>query len=227
MIAATGSEYITSDSPIHAYYMTVSGHANYNFDRNSMARKHQQEVAGLPYSEACRAYIACNMELDQALADLIEQLDAAGVLEKTVICLTADHYPYGLTNDQISELAGHEIESTIELHKNSLILWNSAMEDPVIVDKACSSIDVVPTLLNLFGIEYDSRLLTGKDILSDAEGYVWMTSNNSFICGNIMYNSRTRAVTDLEGNTIQISEDELNQLKDKGTLMVRMNSLLI
>ena len=227
MMSVTGSEYITPGSRFHAYYMTVSGHTNYNFSGNEMAKKHQQEVSHLPYSEACRAYIACNMELDQALENLMGQLEAAGVLDKTVICLTADHYPYGLTNDQISEFAGHKIDTAIEQHKSNLILWNSAMKNPVKVDKVCSTIDILPTLLNLFGVKYDSRLLAGKDILSDADGFVWMTGNGSYLYGNVMYNSRTKAVTDLNGNAIEVSEEELTGMKNKGELMITMNRLLI
>ena len=44
------------------------------------------------------------------------------------------------------------------------------MENPIYVDKVGSQIDVLPTLLNLFGIEYDSRLIVGQDILSSNEG---------------------------------------------------------
>ena len=40
------------------------------------------------------------------------------------------------------------------------------MEEPVIVDTPCSSIDIVPTLNNLFGLEYDSRLYSGRDIMA-------------------------------------------------------------
>ena len=48
------------------------------------------------------------------------------------------------------------------------------MEEPVIVDTPCSSIDILPTVYNLFGIEYDSRLFAGTDIMSDTEPLVIM-----------------------------------------------------
>ena len=101
------------------------------------------------------------------------------------------------------------------------------MKNPVKVDKVCSTIDILPTLLNLFGVKYDSRLLAGKDILSDADGFVWMTGNGSYLYGNVMYNSRTKAVTDLNGNAIEVSEEELTGMKNKGELMITMNRLLI
>ena len=118
------------------------------------------------------------MELDQALASLISQLEAAGKLEDTVIVLSGDHYPYGLQEEEISQLLGHTVDPDFEKYKSTLILWNSAMEEPVTVDKFCSSLDVMPTLANLFGLEYDSRLLAGRDILSDAPGLVMFFNYN-------------------------------------------------
>ena len=45
-------------------------------------------------SDGCRAYMACNIELDKAVECLMEELDEAGELENTVIAIAGDHYPY-------------------------------------------------------------------------------------------------------------------------------------
>ena len=50
------------------------------------------------------------------------------------------------------------------------------MEEPVVVDKPCCQVDILPTVSNLLGLEYDSRMLDGSDILSDSEGLVVFTS---------------------------------------------------
>lgn len=225
MMKYTGGEYI-SDSQFHAYYMTVSGHMLYTFSGNSMASKNKDLVKDLPYSESCKAYIACNIELDRALEDLMKQLEEKGVLDKTVICMSADHYPYGLTNEEISELAGHKIEENFELYKNCLVLYNSAMEK-VVIDKPCSSIDIIPTLSNLFGFKYDSRLLPGTDILSDSPALVMLMHNRSFITDDIMYNASNKKTTNLEGKEISVSSDEIKEIRNKVDLKIAMNQLLI
>ena len=56
------------------------------------------------------------------------------------------------------------------VNRSNFIIWNNEMKDTINVDKVGSQIDVLPTLLNLLDIEYDSRLIIGKDILSDNEG---------------------------------------------------------
>ena len=191
MLQGTIPEYIDQER-FHVYYMTVSGHMNYNFKGNSMASKNREAVANLPLSENARAYLACHIELDKALEYLIEQLEAVGKLENTVICLTADHYPYGMSDEQYEELAGKDLSGGKDLYRNSLILWNAGMEEePVVVEKVCGSMDVLPTLLNLFGYEYDSRMYAGRDIFSDVEGMV-IFNDRSFVTDNVVYSRKNK-----------------------------------
>lgn len=168
MINATTSDYLDSEEPFMTYYVTVSGHMSYNWD-NAMSAKHKEEVKDLHYFEPIKAYIATQIELDQALELLINKLKETGKLDDTVIALVGDHYPYDLTIDQINEAYTYERDGVIEINRSNFILWNSNTET-TIISKVGSQIDVLPTLLNLFGIEYDSRLIIGKDILSDTEG---------------------------------------------------------
>lgn len=193
MMEQTIDDYINLDK-FHAYYMTVSGHLEYNFFGNAMAAKHKDAVANLDMSDQCKAYVACQIELDKALEYLIDRLDKAGKLNNTVIVLSADHYPYGLDNNSIGEFLGHSPELNFELYENEFIIWNNTMEKPVIVDKYSSSIDILPTVLNLFGCEYDSRLLAGTDLLSNTYPIVAF-NNGSFITDRCMYNSQTGEVT--------------------------------
>lgn len=180
MINATLPLY-QNNEPFVTYYVTVSGHAPYAYNStgNSIALKNIDLVRDLPYSNNVKAYLATQIELDRALESLINGLDEAGILEDTVIALVGDHYPYTLTIDEVNELSDYERDEIVEVNRSNFILWNSEMET-VEVDKVGSQIDVLPTLLNLFGVEYDSRLIVGKDILSDAPGLA-IFSNRSWV----------------------------------------------
>ena len=166
------SDYVENGTPFHAYYMTVSGHCNYNWGGNAMARKHQAEAqAAYPdASETVQAYIACNLELEAAMTYLVEQLEEAGIADDTLIVLTPDHYPYQMAAadvDYYNELRGFtDTERDTSRYRNTLIMWSAAIEEPVEVDTPCSSIDIVPTLCNLFGLDYDSRLYSGRDVFA-------------------------------------------------------------
>ena len=199
MIETTFDEY-AGDQPFHTYYLTVSGHVMYNFGGNAMAKKHMDLVEDLDYSETTKAYIACQYELELALEKLVAELERKGIADKTLIVLTADHVPYD--NKEVEdELAGHTLDNTFEWYENTLIIWSASMEKPVYVEKCCSSLDILPTVSNLMGLEYDSRMLVGQDILSDSEGLV-MFNDRSFITDKISYNENTGEVKSLDGKPI-------------------------
>lgn len=202
MMEGSLPQYIDQER-FHVYYMTISGHMNYNFGGNAMSSKNKEAVSHLEMSENARAYIACHIELDKALAYLLEQLEATGKLENTVICMSADHYPYAMTEEEYEELAGKDLSDGMDLYRNNLILWNAAMEEePVTVTKACGSMDILPTLLNLFGFEFDSRMYAGRDIFSEEEGMV-IFNDRSFVTDSCIYNKKakqTKWLTDEDGN---------------------------
>ena len=215
MMEDTVPDYI-DDEVFNVYYMTVSGHMNYSFAGNWCSKIHREEVEDLPYSDKCKAYIACQMELDRALEYLLKQLEEKGIADRTVICFTGDHWPYGLDDDwntypYFSEILGHQVDTTFELYKSNLVLWCGSIKEPIIIDKPCCSMDIVPTLLNLFGFDYDSRLYMGRDILSDSEGFVGMF-DKSFITDKVMYKSKTKEVINLTDE--ELPEDYVKNLKN-------------
>ena len=201
MIDKTVGDYINKDKPFLTYYVTVSGHFKYTFSDNSIATKNKSLVKHLKYSEKVRGYLATQIELDKALELLINKLKEANKLDDTVIVLTADHYPYGLTEKEIAEVSTYKRDSDIELHHNNLIIWNPTLEKKEI-DKPCMSIDVLPTVYNLFGIKYDSRLLIGKDIFSTDEGIVfvknrsWVTEKGTYYSSKKSFVPKTDDVED-------------------------------
>ena len=195
MVNATVKDYINSDKPFMTYYMTVSGHFYYEKSENSMARKNWKYVKNLDYPESVKGYIATQIELDKALESLLKKLEEANKLDNTVIVLLADHYPYNLSINDINKLSTYKRDSLIEVNSNNLIIYNSRMKSTK-VDKVAMSIDVLPTVLNLFGVKYDSRLIMGKDILSPSEGIAifkdksWVTNKGTYKASSGKFTSK-------------------------------------
>lgn len=172
---ASDNEMITNTLPLYIdkqpfsiYYLTISGHFNYTFYGNKMCMLHQEEMEGLPYGEETRSYLAAQQEIECALTTLLDALEKAGIADDTVICLCADHYPYRYNS--ISELYGtYQMNSEVMGH-NQAVLWCGCLEDreePVRVSTPAWSGDLLPTLLNLFGVDFDSRLFNGRDVLAE------------------------------------------------------------
>lgn len=122
--------------------------------------------------------------------------------------------PY--SSDAKAYVAGHKVEENFELYQNHFILWNPQIKEPIVVEKPCSSLDILPTLSNLFGVEYDSRLMVGRDIFSDSEPLV-ILSNRSFITDKVMYNSTNGKVTYLTEDELPENyvEDKIKQVKNQ------------
>ncbi len=170
--------------PFCCYYMTISAHAPYGFDDNDCAARYRERVEGLSCSDQVKGYLASNQELEEAMAYLIGVLEEKGIADDTVICLTGDHFPYGLDDGAglgnmpyLSELYGYEVENSFQRDHNAWLLWCGELEDeePVVIDGPTSSLDILPTLYNLFGIDFDSRLFPGRDVFSDAPAFIFTT----------------------------------------------------
>ena len=221
---------INSSFPIYsdsdrflAYYMSISGHLAYNFGGNAMANKNKSLVSDMNAGDAIKAYMATQIEFDRSLELLINKLEEKGILDDTVLVIAPDHYPYGLTFDQIREYDPSISNENFDLYKNTLIIYNPSIEG-VKVDKYVSSIDILPTLLNMFGITYDSRLLMGNDVFSDEEGLV-IFNNKSWITDKGRYN--------YSGNTAESFSDEeltadyIDRINNLVDLKFKMSKLII
>ena len=208
MIDVTTVDYINNDKFL-AYYMTVSGHLNYTKVGNAMVYRNWEQVENLSYSHKAKSYIAANIELDKAVGELINNLEEAGELEDTVIVISGDHYPYGLTLDEINEISTYKRDDTFEKYRMPLLIWSGSMKEPIKVEKIGSSLDILPTVLNLFGVEFDSRLLIGRDILSDSKPLV-IFSDRSFITDKGRYNAITGEFTANEG--VEIEEGYVEEI---------------
>ena len=206
--------------PFNIYYMTVSGHSAYTRSGNRMTSKHWDRVESLPYSKQVRGYLAANLELEDSMTYLITELEKKGIADDTVICISTDHFPYGLDNDgflgnlpYLSELYGYDVKDYMQRDHSRLILWCGSLEDqePIIVDEPTFSLDILPTLSNLFGTEFDSRLFPGRDVFSDAPALVFNTNYDWKTELGTYYSSKGKFVPVDEN--VEIPEDYVSTMK--------------
>lgn len=238
MVESTINEYI-NQLPFNVYYMTISGHMPYTGGGNTMAVRNKDVVANLPYTQETKDYLAATYELEKGLAYLVQQLEQAGIAEKTVIVMAPDHIPY-FDIPILEELSGQTFgdskdfqylkESSInfDVYRNSLIIWSASMKEPVNVDKVCCQVDILPTLSNLLGLEYDSRLMAGTDILSDSPGLV-IFSSNSWMTDRGFYNRFTKEFTPAEGSTLTGVDQEnyVSAMKTLVSCKLQMTPIII
>ena len=219
MMEQSVDDYIRADKQFHAYYMTFSGHYMYATGVNPMADRNWDMVKDQPFSSTARAYMACNIELDKALEYLMRRLEEAGVADRTAIVLAADHFPYGLSDSEYQELVDYEVNAFTK-YRSNLIFWVGGLEEPHVVEEYCSNVDVLPTILNLWGFEYDSRLLAGTDVFSNSP-HVAVLSDRSFFTDKVWFNTSSGEIQylvdegELPGNYV---ENMIKYIKTKFSL---------
>ncbi len=184
MVEATLPKYI-NDSPFAIYYLTISGHLQYN-RYNHMANRNWEAVADLPYSTPVKCYLSQHIELDKALEYLIATLEENNLAEDTVIAISSDHWPYGLTPEQLNERSDINRDDFFDRDRLPFIIWHEGIAGKQ-VNKLASTVDILPTLSNLFGLEYDSRLMIGQDIFAETKPIV-IYANRSWITEKGRYN---------------------------------------
>ena len=126
---------------------------------------------------------------------LLQKLEETGHDKDTVIMLAPDHYPYGLDTESLNALAGRELDQ-FSLYQSCFLIWSADMEGPVVIDKPVSSLDILPTVSNLFDLPYDSRLMMGTDMLSDTRSPV-IFQDHSWLTAFGCYNASTDHYTSL------------------------------
>jgi len=185
---------MVSDHPFFTYIITISGHGPYNEEMGVIGDKHYDEAAaaveqmGVSIDDAdnkeqyIRA-VSHAMETDAFIGELLDRLEEDGHIDDTVLVLYTDHYGKYFTDTSfVKEMKGVGADNEEDLYKTPFMIYSKDIE-PQVVSKYTSSIDIVPTLVNLFDLDADRRYYVGDDIFGDAGGmvmfpdYTWCTAD--------------------------------------------------
>lgn len=215
--------YFINEDKFMVYLTSVTTHQPYTVSSEN-GDKHLSEFDEYNYSKPVKRYMSKMKELDAALKLLLEKLEAAGKLDDTVIALFCDHYPYGLTTKQINSVLDYDVTVNGEVDRTPMIIYNSGVTSQQIT-KYTSIIDLLPTLLNMFNLDYDPRLYLGNDVFSDysdrtvfADGS-WQDS--------VGYYSATTGKFSPKDESVTYTADELYEINSEINTRQKMSALAI
>ncbi len=215
--------YFINDDNFMVFMTSVTTHQPYTVS-SEYGDKHLSEFSEYNYSTAVKRYMSKMKELDAAIGLLLETLESAGKLDDTVIAVFGDHYPYGLTNKDINSVLDYDVTVNKEVDRTPMIIYNSATEAKQIY-KYTTMIDLLPTLLNMFDIDYDPRLYLGHDTFSEYEDRA-VFSDGSWQDSLGYYNASTGKFTAVDENN-SYSEEELIIINNEINIRQSMSSLAI
>lgn len=176
------------EGPAFNMIITRSAHLSYVYHEtlSDYALKQYPEYKGLYGSEEEDCARVKAKLVDDMFARLLEELEAAGQLENTVIIGVTDHYTYGYKDE--AELFAHsQVEDTLLLEKTPCFIWSSDCT-PMEVSKTLQTADLLPTVLNLLGIDSPYSYL-GQDAFDPSYiGYA-IFPDGSWICDGVAYDA--------------------------------------
>jgi phosphoglycerol transferase MdoB-like AlkP superfamily enzyme len=193
-------EFVDLQSRFYINFLTYSGHGAYNQEDFDVYLDQVNEAyPDNDFDYELINYMEKMVELDTFVGLLLSRLETAGVLDQTLIAIYPDHDPYMLDHDLYTEFIGMDY-SDFNVHRQSLILYNSTMTSDVI-HKTGSTVDIAPTILNLVYSDAEFGYFMGQDLFSEEDNYA-VFSDYSITDGIHYY----RLEYDTNETTLQVHE---------------------
>lgn len=218
------SEIFTKDTPFMVWMTTVTAHQPYD-NESENGDLYFDLFEDTDYSDSVKRYLSKSKVTDDSLGKLMDILEEKGILDDTVIVLYGDHYPYGLSNEDVAQTVDYDIDEFYEIERTPFLIYNSNLEPKVFKEKTFY-MNLLPTLANLFDLDYDPRFYLGQDMFSENfEGRV-VFHDGSWEDDIARYNASDSSIVYFdESKTYTI--DEIKKINNDIYLMKTMSKLAI
>ncbi len=197
-----------SDDKFYAKIVTVSGHLSYT-SSNTIVKQHYDRVKDISVDESIKNYFATQVELDDAIGTLVEEIEKAGKLDDTIFITYSDHRPYGLDNVKVDEISELDRLTDVDINRTPLVIWGNDVPN-MEVENLISTIDLMPTIANMFGLDMDYESAMGKDAFA-SEDHVVQFANFSWKTDGSIYYAPKKKYLSLDGSNVSIDNIEMNK----------------
>lgn len=206
------------EEPFLDFIITYSGHGAY-LDSEISDEYYAMAAALLPdeTDEMVIHAMAHAWATDLFIGELYERLEAEGRLEDTVLVFYADHYNYYVLDDELVMREKGVFDSNL-IARTPFFIYEKNTQ-PEKIGKVTSTIDILPTLVNLFGLDSDGRYYVGNDAFSEHGGYV-IFKDYSWYDGETYW--RSTAATELT-ETARARNEEITQRLEMSWNTMKLN----
>ena len=212
----------SSNKKYFAFLTTVTSHAPYNRS-SEYGDKYLDKFEDLDIPTDMKRYLSKLTEVDKALEALMKKLKQNNQLNNTVIVLFGDHYPYAIDTKTIGEMLDYDVDS-VDIDKTPFVIYNSKIT-PEVHEEYTSYINILPTIANLFGLDYDARLYMGEDLFNDDYQSIVIFPNGSWKNEIAYYNANNNKITYLGEN--KYTDDEIIKINKIVTSRLQMSTTSI
>ncbi len=203
----------------HMPFSTGKGVCKQIVDKVNKERKEENpeaELIGELSEEECVRLQT--KETDDMIGLMLQALKDRGLYDNTVIVAYADHYLYTLVDQSI--LAKYKETSNNLINHTPLLIWSNGMERKEI-NEVTSQLNILPTVLNLFGLEYHPDYYVADDALNPNYDGVAFFSDYSWYDGNVYVSGGSVA------NGADISDVDLSTKNYYINYVIKKNDLAL
>ncbi len=221
--------YVENEKPFLAYWITYSGHQPYTLDTFGVSAENVARIkAKYPeLDDSFVSFMAKNMDLDQAMADLFTELEKVGKMDDTVFIFFGDHEVKGLDlwGDSIFyKQTGIVPEDRYRY--TDLYIYNTEITEPVVYEKVGTCLDLLPTIANLWGLTYDPKTVLGRDVFDPTYGGLFFSEWEYWRTDHYQYNFLDdvfEEIHDYDENTAREEMNALAQEKEISKLILKLD----
>jgi arylsulfatase A-like enzyme len=168
--------------------------------------------------------------VDDMFTRLLQELEEQGRLENTVIIGVTDHYTYGYrhddgTTDTETLMALSSVQKELLLEKTPCFIWSADLQ-PMEISKTLNTSDLLPTVLNLMGVDSPYRYIGHDAFDGGYDGFVPF-SNGSWISGNLGYDATENLLFTLDGTEPAPDPDFVSDMHLRVQEFVENNNLIL
>ena len=165
--------------PFYLKLITVTNHYPYDLDK-----KNQSIDPTDTGDETVDGYVQTAHYLDQAIGEFLQWMKKTGLDKKTILVLYGDHYGISGNHHKASAELLKQDEFTnfdnLKFQRVPLMFHMKGLKGGI-KDTYGGEIDVLPTLLNLLGINDKDTIQFGHDLLSSKAPQIVAQRNGDFI----------------------------------------------
>ena len=215
--------HFTNEDKYMAWLTTVSSHMTYK-NSSKTGDMYLDLYKDEDWDTAAKRYMSKLKIVDNAIGELLQELEDNGKLEDTVIMLFADHYPYGLSNDAFAQIAKYDTSSNGDTDRTPFIIYNPSLEAKKF-DDYTTFVNILPTLANLFALDYDPRLYGGTDLLSDSYEGIVVFADGSWRTDKAYYDATKSKINYIGAD--KYTDEEIISINTKVKNEMKMDNLAI
>ena len=202
------------------FVVTYTAHMPYTYedDKLKKAKELYPELIDSEMDEEVNNMLILAHDTDEYVRKLCERLAKDGLMSNTVFVVFTDHYAYGYSD--ISKLEKIKTAMGCKLiYQLPFFIYGEGVT-PMEVTKVSNTLDILPTVVNLFGLDYSKKHL-GNDIFDPAyEGYAYF-SNGSWITNKYYFSTNGDQTGNIEKSVFVKYSTLFSTLEEINDLVVK------